>query len=252
MLEKGFNLSKTEFVAYLICPFQFYIMKDLNKQTNQSMRYDYSDYEPTLLDGIKKHQWLQEFHQTYGADIQNNAYPRLQESDNKKNWKKKFIDYEIKRFKEKPEFWEPVAVEFFLKSQNYRGKIDRIDQINTHGHCRIVENKPYPSEFDEEELLFYTALLTSLIPCPDLPAITKVAEIGVYYYYTGEFYKSKVTIETMRSFNDYLEKIRKKMLNPRSIKKKRVCDLDFIQCLYREICQRINIKHQKLIGLSNI
>jgi len=252
LFERNLNLSKTEFIAYLKCPFKFHIIKDLNSQIDQSMKIDYFDYEPNLADGIKRHLWFQNFYEKFGEDIQNNIYLLLSESDKNEEWKKKFIKYEINRYKQTPAYWEPVAVELFLKNPLYRGQIDRIDQLDAQGHCRIVEYKPYPKEFDEEELIFYSVLLTSELPHQNLPNITKVNEIGVYYYFTGEFVIAKVSHETIQAFEMYMENIRKEILNANLIKKKMDCEVSITDCLYRDICQRIQIKNQKIITFSVI
>ncbi len=229
LLKRSSNLSKTEFIAYIKCPFKFYLLKELNKQTEKSVRKDYSDYESNLAEGIERHHWLQKFFQKFGEDIQNNLYPLLGQSDKNEQWKKQFIDSEIKRYKQQKTFWEPVAVEFFLKNTKYRGQIDRIDQLDDQGNCRIVEYKPYPGEFDEEELLFYTVLISNILPHQDLINIKKVTEIGVYYYFTGQFQKAEVTSENIQAFEIYLNKIRKDMLICQSIKKKEDCVIYSLQ-----------------------
>lgn len=247
LLEKNFILNKTEFIAYLKCPFQFYLIKELNIHTKQSPRIDFSDYEPFLQDGIKKHLWLKCFYQKYKTDIQNNVYPALLGSEKSESWKKNFIDFEINRFKREGDFWPPISVELFLENNNFCGKIDRIDLLNDQGHCRIVEYKSRPSEYDEEELMFYVVLLTDLLPYQDLPGITLVSEIGIYYYSTGEFFKAKVTTEIINIFREYLEEIREEMLDPLLIKKKKDCDFATTNCLNRAICQRTAISQQKIV-----
>jgi len=195
MLEMDFRLSKTEFVAYLKCPLLFYLTRELNKKSSSLPRIDPSDYEIFLQNGIAKHRWLQFFYQKYATNIQKGVYPKLPEKDINEFWKKQFIEFEINRYNNDPEFWEPLAIELYLSSGEYCGKIDRIDGLNEEGQCRIVEYKSLPKEFDEEELLFYSVLLTDLLPVEELPNITKVSEIGIYYYTSGEFFRAKVTPE---------------------------------------------------------
>lgn len=250
LLEKGFTLNKTEFIAYLTCPFQFYIMKDLNKQTSYGLRYDFSDYETPLREGIENHNWLQMFHQTYGADIQSNTYPKLIDEDRKCPWKMDFVDFEINRFKQDPDFWEPLAVELYIQDDSLCGKIDRIDRVDDQGNCRIVEYKSYPNRFDEEELLFYAVLLRNQLPHQELSIIKEVSELGIYYYKLNEFNKAHVMAEILDSYEEYIKVIRMEMIEPQSIKKKKDCHFATTRCLFRDICQRINIKHQKIIGLS--
>ncbi len=251
LLENDFNLSKTEFVAYLECPFQFYLLKELHKSKGQSKEtIAYTDYEWFLQDGIKKHLWFQFFYKKYGSDIQNNLYPQMNDEDRNVSWKKAFLDFEVRRYQQAPDFWEPLAVELYLRNESLCGKIDRIDRVDKQGHCRVVEYKSLPGEFDEEELLFYSFLLTNQLPIQELPNITEVSEICVYYYTSREYYTAKVTADILASFNDHLEEIRIKMVNPNLIKKKKDCDIATTRCLYREICQRIHIKQQKIIGLS--
>ena len=250
LLQKDFTLSKTEFIAYLTCPFQFYIMKDLNKQSGFSLRSNFSDYEPSLREGLENHSWLQMFHQTHGTDIQSNTYPKLKDEEKNCPWKMDFVDFEIKRFKQVPDFWNPVEVELYLQNDSLCGKIDRIDRVNNQGHCRIVEYKSYPNQFDEEELLFYAVLLRNQLPLHELPNVKEVSELGIYYYKINEYYNAQITTEIINSFEEHIKIIRLEMLNPQSIKKKKECHFNTAKCLYRDICQRINIKHQKIFGLS--
>ena len=225
-------------------------MKDLNKQTGNVLRYDFSDYEPVLREGIENHNWLQFFHQTHGSDIKNNVYPKLEDEDKKCPWKIDFVDFEIKRFKKDPEFWEPLVVEYYLQNDFLCGKIDRIDRVDEQGHCRIVEYKSYPNQKDEEELLFYAVLLKNQLPLHEFSNIKEVSELGIYYYKLNEYYKANITSEILNSFEENIKVIRKEMLDPQSIKKKKNCNFANSRCLFRDICQRINIKHQKIIGLS--
>lgn len=125
LLKKDFILSKTEFVAYLKCPFQFYLMKEIHKSKGRRKEsLNYIDYEWFLRDGIENHLWLQTFYENYSIDIQRNVYPKLKKSDKKDSWKKAFIDNEIKRFRQAPDFWEPLAVELFLQNDFLCGKVD--------------------------------------------------------------------------------------------------------------------------------
>ena len=241
LLEEGFSLSKTEFIAYLKCPFSFYLLKDLSEENEFQGWRDYSDYEPSLESGLKKHRWFQNFFQEFSEDIRNKTYPKVEGNNIEKLIKQKFIEFEMKRYEQNPHFWEPIAVEFYIKNQSYRGKIDRIDQLNEQGHCCIVEYKPSQRKFDEEELLFYASLLINSLPHIDLPTITKVTEIGIYYYNTAEFYKAKITREDMNTFEQYLMEICFEMLQPSNMQKKKHCDFDQTNCLNREICRRIKL-----------
>ncbi len=242
MLEKDFKLNKTEFINYLKCPLLFYLTKELFTHSKSLPRINFSDYETFLQAGIEKHLWLQCFYQKYAANIQNGAYPVLSEKEKNKPWKQQFIAFEINQYENDPDFWEPVSVEIFLENEKYCGKIDRIDLLNDEGHCRIVEYKSLPSEFDEEELLFYTVLLTDLLPYQKLPNITKVSEIGIYYYTSGELFQAKVTPEIIATFKEYMNDTRLEMLDPKLIKKKKDCDFDTTNCLERAICQRIALR----------
>jgi len=239
LLEKDFKLSKTEFVAYLKCPLLFYLTRELNKKTEALPPILLSDYELFLRKGIEKHRWLQFFYQKYAAEIQNGNHPKLSEKDKNEPWKKQFTNFEVNRYKDDPKLWEPAAIELYLSKGKYCGKIDRIDELKEKGHCRVVEYKSLPREFDEEELLFYAVLLTELLPVNELPNITKVSEIGIYYYSTGEFLQAKVTSEIITIFKEFVEGIRIEMLDDKLIKKKDNCDFDTTNCLERDICRRI-------------
>lgn len=141
MLEKDFTLNKTEFVAYLKCPFLFYLTRELYKKSNSLPRININDYESFLQNGIKKHRWLRFFYKKYATDILNGIYPALPINERNETWKKQFIEFEINRYNSNPIFWKPAAVELYLSNSKYSGKIDRIDVINEDGHCRIVEYK---------------------------------------------------------------------------------------------------------------
>lgn len=249
LLEKDFILNKTEFVAYLECPFKFYLLKELQKSKGEGNEVDHSHYESFLREGIKKHLWLQHFYKNYGTAIRKNLSPPLSEEDKDVPWKKAFLDFEVKRYQQVLEFWEPLAVELFLRNDSLCGKIDRIDQVDEYGRCRVVEYKSLPGKFDEEELLFYSFLLSNLLPFPELSNITEVSEIAVYYYKNAEYYSAQLTTDSLSSFSDYLEEIRDKMLDPYLIRKKKACDFTTTRCLYREICQRIHINQRKIFGL---
>lgn len=242
MLENDFKLSKTEFVAYLQCPLLFYLTRELNKRSSSLPPISPSDYEPFLQNGMEKHRWLQCFYQKYTTDIQNGLYPKLPVRDQDEYWKNQFIEYEINRYNANPLLWDPIAVELYLTNGKYCGKIDRIDPLKEKEHCRVVEYKSTPREFDEEELLFYAVLLTEILPVNELPNITRVSEIGIYYYSTGEFYQAKITPEIISVFKAYIEDIRKDMLDLHLIKKKKKCDFDTTSCLEREICKRIVLR----------
>ena len=190
-----------------------------------------------------------DIYKKYGTDIQNNLNSQMSAEDRTVPWKKAFLDFEVRRYQQAPDFWEPLAVELYLRNDSLCGKIDRIDQVDKQGHCRVVEYKSLPGEFDEEELLFYSFLLTTQLPTQELLGITNVSEIGVYYYTSKEYFTAQVTADILASFSDHLEEIRAKMMNPHLIKKKKGCDFATTKCLYREICQRIHIKQQKIIGL---
>jgi len=239
VLENDFQLSKTEFVAYLQCPMLFYLTRELNKRFNSLPPISPSDYESFLQKGMEKHRWLQCFYQKYAVNIQNGVYPQLSEKEKNEYWKKQFIEHEINRYNTNPLLWEPIAVELYLSNGKYCGKPDRIDPLKEKGHCRVVEYKSLPREFDEEELLFYAVLLTEVLPVNELPNIAQVSEIGIYYYTSGEFFQAKITPEIITIFKDYIEDIRNDMLDLDLIKKKKKCDFDRTSCIEREICKRI-------------
>jgi len=242
LFDKDFKLNKTEFINYLKCPFLFYLKKELFTHSKSSLpRINFSDYESFLQVGLEKHLWLQCFYQKYSTDIQSGLYPVLLDKEKYKPMKQQFIAFEVNRYENEPNFWEPISVELFLENEKYCGKIDRIDLINEEGHCCVVEYKSLPSEFDEVELLFYAVLLSDLLPYQELPGITKVSEIAIYYYTSGELFQAKVTPDIIAEFKEYLNDIRLEMLDAKLIKKKKDCDFDTTNCLERAICQRITL-----------
>jgi len=87
MLDEILNISKTEFLAYLKCPFMFYLMKELSNEKKQYIKINYSDYESELKEGIEKHYWLQTFHEKYLFDIKRSPEVLLQQYKESELWK---------------------------------------------------------------------------------------------------------------------------------------------------------------------
>ncbi len=247
LLEEGFTISKTEFIAYLHCSFKFYILKELNNDAKSGATWitDLTDHRPDIQEGLKWHQWFNDFYNKYGEDIRNGVYPIINGKD--EILKKKFIDLEIKRYNNSPQFWEPIGTEFMLNDNYLKGKIDRIDKVNEQGHCRIIEYKKNPGFFDKEELLFYTLLLSNTLPHPGLPGIIQVTQIGTYYYNIGEFNIDSISLNERQKFEQFLHNIRKEMLQP-NLAKNQNCNFKRTNCLYHEICRRIRIEKTDILS----
>ena len=189
-----FNLSKTEFIAYLECPLKFYIIKSMNQGMSYGPRgeRDYSDFSGESIEGMFWHEWFEVFHNNFYEDISNNKPTPKGRNSRETKIKKMFYEKELERYNKQPEFWHPLATELYLESEWTRGEIDRIDQLNDQGNCLLIEYKKKKSEFDEQELLFYACLINQIggvIDEGDFPI--KITEIEVYYYLTGETIRKK-------------------------------------------------------------
>ena len=236
-----FNLSKTEFVAYLECPLKFYLIKSANQGETFGPRgeRDYSSFPAAIKEGMKWHAWFERFHENYYARISAGKPPLVTWDSKEARICKLFYEHELKRFQEEPEYWHPLATELYLQTDSFRGTIDRIDQLNARGDCCIIEYKKEKGLFDEQELLFYATLLAEIDKeTIGLQAETRVKAIGMYYYSTGEFLTREVTEEEIRTFRSYLVNLKVEMLQ-RNWRKKEHCDEQPKQCLYYPICKRI-------------
>ncbi len=233
-----FNLSKTEFAAYLECPIKFYLVKQQNLYTEEGPRgrKRYSSYKPHLLDGIEKHHLLTDFLQDHGKDLMlGNAPPAIVHS---KPILRLFWEQERHRFEVDPENWLPLAYELYLRTETMRGKIDRVDPIDEHS-CRIVEYKssPQKSGFLDEELLFYALLATD---CPDFSqqfGLT-VTEVACYFYSTGEWFSREVTSANLKEFRAFLKSIRQDILTG-NWSTRHACHLLSSECDYAVVCTKI-------------
>ena len=236
------NLSKTEFITYLECPFKFYLMQDLHQNKNHGPRgkRDYSEFSENLQLGMKWHRWLQYFHINYEQDIISGSCP-FDESSDEDVLKKHFFKIELERYNMNPKQWHPFVVEQYLESTKLRGIIDRIDIVGSDSNCRIVEYKSKPREFDKEEMLFYSLLfLKAKNSLEYLPAKSQLQEFAFYYYKLGEWsiesIKEEVIFEFEKKYNSIIEEIN----NP-NWKKRKKCNKKSTNCFFKHICQLISI-----------
>jgi len=244
-----FNLSKTEFIAYLECPLKFYIIKSMN----QGMAYgprgerDYSEFPEDSNDGMFWHSWFEVFHDKYFEDISNNKSAPKGKNPRETRIMRRFYERELERYQHQPEFWHPLATELYLKSERIRGEIDRIDQLNDKGECLLIEYKKKKSVFDEQELLFYACLINQIggvIDERDFPI--RITEIEVYYYLTGETIRRKILEDELASFEHYLKSIKEEIFIPNWIRKEN-CDMLNSKCKFKRVCKCI----PKTILISN-
>jgi len=236
-----FNLSKTEFIAYLECPLKFYIIKSMN----QGMVYgprgerDYSEFPENSIDGMYLHTWFEMFHDKYFEDISNNKLAPKGRNPRETRIMKMFYKKELERYQQQPEFWHPLATEQYLESERIRGEIDRIDKLNDQGEYLLIEYKSKKSEFDEQELLFYACLINQIdgvIDERDFPI--KITEIEVYYYLTGETFRRKILEAELTNFEKYLKSIKEEIFIPNWIRKED-CDMLNSKCKFKIVCKCI-------------
>ena len=147
-----------------------------------------------------------------------------------------FFDYELERYQKSRKFWYPLTVEQYLESDQYRGIIDRIDQIDETGACRIIEYKSHPKEFDYEEMMFYALLFTQKkVELEFLPKNSHLEEIAIYYYKSGNWWNKKIKQREIIEFENYLEKIKSEILKPNWVRSSS-CDLQTTSCAFKEAC----------------
>ena len=239
--RESFNISKTEFKAYLECPFKFYLIKDLNqgKPYGPRGRRDYSGFSPEAQRGMKWHYWFMDFHENHSKMIIEELPPPTTEKADDNRIIKLFYEVEVERYKKNPNFWLPVKTEWYLQNELYRGQIDRVDQLDKEGRCRVVEYKPTKKQFDEQEVLFYAKLLADeLSIVDDNMKLLEVTEVAIYYYETGEFWRKKITQEDLTKFEQFLLTVREEMLTPNWVKKEN-CYPRKTNCVYRDACEVI-------------
>jgi len=236
-----FNLSKTEFIAYLTCPLKFYLIKSGNYNLPYGPRgeRDYSSFSAGSQDGMKWHAWLEAFHEKYFEDIRDNNPAPTSEKKKDTEIMGMFYEKEKERYKKQSKYWNPLTTELYLESEHFRGEIDRIDQLNEQGDCLLVEYKRQRKEFDEQELLFYACLINQVGgKIPDVSYLIRVKEIEVYYYETGESYRRKLLDKELTNFELFIKAIREEIFSPNWIRKEN-CDILSSNCDYREICFRV-------------
>ena len=242
-MNKSFNLSKTEFKAYLKCPFKFYLIKDLNqgKAYGPRGRRDYSNFSPESKRGMKWHYWFMDFYKNHSKRIIENQPPPTGEKVADNRIINQFHKVEVKRYNENPEYWLPVETEWYLQNESCRGIIERVDQLNKDGNCQVVEYKATKGSYDKQEVLFYACLLANELPIIDGErTLRQVTEIAIYYYETGEFWRKEITQENLTKFEQFLQMTREEMLAPNWIKKENCSPRD-TNCMYRDVCEVISL-----------
>jgi len=236
-----FNLSKSEFVAYLECPLKFYIIKSMNQGMPYGSRgeRDYSSHPDEAKEGMEWHARFEKFHDRYFDDIRDNEpAPKLKTIRDTKIMKL-FYEKEQERYKQQPEFWFPVIIEQYLESDLFRGEFDRINQLNDQRDCLLIEYKRNKKQFDEQELLFYACLINQVggrIIEGEEPI--RITEAELYYYLTGETKRRKITDEELTAFNSYVKAVREEMLQPNWVRKEG-CRVLHSECKYAQVCHRI-------------
>ena len=237
----AFNLSKTEFIAYLECPLQFYIIRSLNQGIPYGSRgdRDYSEFSDDAKDGMFWHWWFEGFHDKYYEDISNGQPAPAGETQKNTKIMKLFYEKERERFTKQPDFWFPKTTEQYLESENLRGEVDRIDQLNEQGDCLLIEYKKKKNQFDEQELLFYACLINQvdgIISEEESPI--QITEVEVYYYLTGETMRRKLMEDEVASFKNYLQSIKEEIFMPNWVRKEE-CDMRDTNCKFKRICKNI-------------
>ncbi len=241
---KRFNLSKTEFTAYLECSLKFYLLKQQNQQMKEGPRRikDHSNYPTHFKKGLKEHRKLREFYKNFADDVINqNPTP---DKVTTQPILRKFWEQEVQRYQVDPNNWYPLAHELYLATDTMRGQIDRVDPLSDN-ECRIVEYKSSErrSGFLNEELLFYALLATESQEFKQTYS-RKVSQVGCYFYDSGEWFSQEVTTEDLSDFKVNLENYREQMLTgdlfPRAD-----CHLQKNKCSYAVICTKVPDKMLK-------
>ena len=233
-----FNLSKTEFTAYMDCPLKFYLLKQQNQKCEEGPRgkRDHRYYAPGLGNGIHWHWKLNQFLKEYKTDLLVDTPPLdVFKSD---PLLALFWDHERHRLAVDPDYWFPLAFELYLHTSTMRGIIDRVDPLDDHSCC-LVEYKSSRerSGFLYEELLFYALLATrSKVFIQKIPQ--EVVQVGCYFYETGEYLSKEVTPSILTDFEEFLSSTRDEIsLGTWSPKKN--CSLLKADCHHAVLCPLI-------------
>ncbi len=238
---ESFNISKTEFKAYLECPFKFYLIKDLNqgKPLGPRGRRDYSKFSPESQRGMRWHYWFMDFHKKNSERIIKGLPPPTTEKAEDNRIIKSFYEVEAERYKQNPDYWLPVKTEWYLQNELYRGQIDRVDQLDKEGKCRVLDYKPKRQPFDEQEMIFYAKLLADELPIIDgKGGLWEVVEVATYYYETGEFWRKEITKNDVTKFEQFLLTVKEEIQSPNWIKRENCSPRD-TYCIYRDACEVI-------------
>lgn len=234
-----FNLSKTEFVAYLQCPLKYYIILSKNYGLLHGPRGErnYSSFPEGAQKGMKWHEWLKSFHEDYEESIMQGAPAPEGETEEDTRIMKYFYEFERERHQTEQPYWKPIAKECYLENEHYRGIIDRIDQLNEQGNYRVVEYKHNKGAYDEQELLFYAYLLHQEGDRIEaLQPNARVKEIAVYYYETGFKSGREVSKEELVAFGRYLETVKEEMAQGNYVRRQGCTGM---KCNYQPLCERI-------------
>ncbi|MBD3192546.1 MAG: hypothetical protein GF308_18040 [Candidatus Heimdallarchaeota archaeon] len=236
-MAASFNISKTEFLAYLSCPLKYYIIKWFNLHAEEGPRgpRDYSRFSSASKGGMFIHRWLSSFYDQYSHLIPDGSLPEEFE-----HWTvaRLFWEAEYHRYLVDPDHWEPLALELYLRSDWQRGTIDRIDPVGLTG-CRIVEYKPSRRSVDWEELLFYALLASESLDFHE-QTDRVVEEIGCYCYLQGNFLVRSVTEEDLLGFKDFLLEIKEEILSGHWVRKSD-CLGPEEGCDYYIVCKNITL-----------
>jgi len=230
-----FNLSKTEFTAYLDCSLKFYLLKKQNQKCEEGPRgkRDYRYYALGLGNGIHWHWKLNNFLKEYKSDLLVDAPPL--EVFKSEPLLALFWDHERHRLAVDPDYWFPLAFELYLHTSTMRGIIDRVDPIDDQSCC-LVEYKSSRerSGFLYEELLFY-ALLASRSKVFAQKIGRTVVQVAGYFYETGDCITREVTPELLAEFASFLEGVREDISHG-TWSPKENCSLLTADCQHAALC----------------
>lgn len=212
-MSNDFNLSKTEFTAYLDCPLKFYLQKEQHLTTKEGPRanQDTSNHPAHLARGIKWHDRLTTFYQKKAKGLLAGTISEREALNHP--YYQLFWQQELHRRAFDPDNWYPLAFEYYCSSPILRGKIDRIDPLGPSDCCLVEykgswENRGYLYE----ELLFY-ALLVSESESFQQEIGRPVSQVACYFYNTGEWYTREVSPADLSSFREYLVALRSEMVS---------------------------------------
>lgn len=150
------KLSKSKIFAYDFCPLSFKLVYIDGIEKEET---------PEMIVGNRIHEFFDKFFKHYQEKPWVDLVPE-DFSDQELEMVDFFFDVEYKRLFEEVEVFEPMATELFIENSEYRGYIDRIDDLG-NDNVRLVEYKTGKSHNIsklKQEMHFYKMLFEQEYP----------------------------------------------------------------------------------------